>query len=281
MSRRWLIGMTVGLALAVCLPAQAITLRYAPRVGEVHRQKTTIAGGMETTMEALSQPLRGQISVDMEYSEKALSQTDTLTRMQTDLLGGKAMVSMAGQSQTTDMPTGRMVADVDRLSRVVKVIQADLSGGQQTMGAGAENFPNWSQFGVFPEGDVDVNDTWSGKVNIPAAPGMPGIANVYTCTLLDLTSFQGRKCAKIRTAFNGPFQMDLSGAPGLPQLLENITYATMQGDIVWYYDYENSVYVYGEGSISVDMKMSLGGGNVPAGNMTTKMLMNINTALQP
>ncbi len=53
----------------------------------------------------------------------------------------------------------------------------------------------------------------------------------------------------------------------------------LQGDLLWYYDYEKSVYVYGEGTIGMDMTMSVQAPNMPGGTMTTKMLMNLKTTL--
>jgi len=280
MTRRLLTGMTVCMALAICVPAHAIVLRYAPKVGEVHKQKASMSGRMEMTMEALQQTMRGEIMMDMDYSEKALSQTETVTRVQTDLLGGKGTVTMAGQAQSMDMPTGKMVCDMDRRGQVVKLVEMNMPGAEQMMGPGAESLPNWSQFGALPEGDVAPDDTWSGKVTIPAGPSMPSIEMTFKCTLLDVTAFEGRDCAKIKTVFSGPFEMDLSQMRGVPAGAEGSVSATMQGDITWYYDYGNSVYIYGEGTVGMDMNMSMGGAAAGAGDMTMKMLMNIKTALQ-
>ncbi|MFB3880226.1 MAG: hypothetical protein ACE149_03135 [Armatimonadota bacterium] len=283
MSRRVLTGMTLCMALAICVPAHAIVLRYAPKVGEVYKQKATMSGRMEMTMAALQQTMRGEITMDMDYSEKALSQTETTTRVQTELLGGKGQVKMAGQSQSIDMPTGKMVTDMDRRGQVVKVVEMDMPGTEQMMGPGAESLPNWSQFGALPEGDVSPKDTWTGKVTIPAGPNMPSIEMTFNCTLLDVTTFQGRNCAKIRTAFNGPFQMDLAEAEGMPPGAEGTMDATMNGSIDWYYDYDNSVYVYGEGTVGMEMTMQMAGAagaGMPEGDIKMKMLMNIKTALQ-
>ena len=281
MKRRWLIGMLVGMAATVCLPAHAVVLRYAPKVGEVHKQKATIAGRMEMTMEGLGQTMRGEITGDMDYSETALSQTEGVTRVKTEMLGGKMQVSLAGQSQSVDMPTGKMVADMDQRGRVVKLVEMDMPGAEQMMGSGAESFPNWAQYSAFPEGDVKVGDTWEGKVSVPARPNMPAIELAFKCTLLDLVTFKGRNCAKIRTAFNGPFEMDLADAQGVPPGTEGTMDATMDGTMDWHYDYDNSIYVYGEGAVGMDMNMSMGGAAADAGTMTMKMLMNIKTALQP
>ncbi len=271
--------MVVGISVVVCVPAHAVTLRYAPRVGEVHKQRAVVTGTADTT--AMGQTMNGTISMTMDYSEKALSQNNATTRVQTDLLGGKGSVSMAGQNQSIDLPTGKVVAEMDRRNRVVKLISAEVPGAQDAMGPGAESFPNWSQFGAFPEGDVSINDKWSGTVSIPASAGMPSINMAYECTLLDLTEEQGRKCAKIRTAFSGPFQMDLGGVKGMPQGASGEMNAAIEGSIIWLYDYENSVFVSGDGSVNMDMIMSMSGDpSMPAGDISTKIAMNVNTALQ-
>lgn len=281
MNRRWLVGMMVGIAATVCVPAQAIVLRYAPKVGEVHKQKATMAGRMQTTMEGMGEMMRAEMTMEMEYSEQAISQTETVTRVQTDLTGGKVSMAMAGQSQSMDTPAGKMVVDMDRQGRVVKLVEMDMPGSEQMMGtAGAENFPNWSQFGAFPEGEVAINESWADKLSIPATPSTPAIEVSFKCTLLELTTFQGRKCAKIRTVFSGPLEMDLSEMEGAAAGAEGSMNATIQGDIVWHYDYENSVYVYGEGTLGIDMSMAMSGADMPGGAMTMKMLMNLKTALQ-
>jgi len=281
MNRRWLMGMVAGAMMVACMPAHAIVLRYTPKVGEVHKQKASMAGRMEMTMAALGQTMRGEMTIEMDYSEKALSQTETVTRMQTDLLGGKGSFSMAGQSQTMDMPTGKIVADMDRLGAMVKLIEMDMPGSEQFMGSGAESLPNWSQYSTFPEGDLKVGDTWSGKVSIPAGPDMPSIEMTFKCTLLDLTTFKGRNCAKIRTVFNGPFTMDMAGAQGVPPGTEGTVDAVMDGNMDWYYDYDNSVYAYGEGTMAMDMTVAMAGEAAAAGDMSMKLKMNIKTALQP
>jgi len=278
--RRVAMVMTVGLALAVCLPAQAIVLTYAPRVGEVHKHKETVSGRTESTMEGADQPMRGEITGEREYSEKALSQTDRVTRVQTDLRGGKITLVVLGQSQSMDMPTGKLIADVDSRGQM---LNSQFSGSSGTLGSmlpGGDT-PGLSQYGTFAAGDVDLNDEWTGKVTIPASQGMPATELTFKSTLLDLTTFQDRKCAKIRTTFTGPLKADLSDMPSMPAGIETTTEGAMSGDLVLYYDYENSVYVYGEGTISMDMKTSMSGAGMPAASMTTKLLMNIKTSLQP
>ncbi len=284
MRRRCMMGVASILALALCVPAHAIVLRYRPEVGSVQRHKASMAGRMESSMEGMGQTMRAEMTVELEYSEKALSQTGETTQMETELLGGKAEVKFNQQTQTVDMPTGKMVADLDSRGRVVKLVEADLPGEGSSdpfMGQGAESFPNWSQFSAFPEGDVSEGDSWSDTISVPTEPGGPEMEISFNSRLLALTTFQDRKCAKIHTTFSAPMDLDLAELSGGEEgeEAEGAMTGALQGDLLWYYDYEKSVYVYGEGTIGMDMTMSVQAPNMPGGTMTTKMLMNLKTTL--
>jgi len=283
MKRHCLTGMVALLALAICVPAHAVVLRFRPKVDSVQKHKASMAGRMETTMEGMGQTMRAEMAIDMEYSEKVLSQTEDATRLETELLGGKGEVTFNQQTQTMDMPTAKMVADLDAQGRVVKVIEVDMPEGamsEQLMGQGAESFPNWSQFSAFPEGEVNEGDAWGDTISVPTTPGGPELEMTFQSKLIALTTFQSRKCAKIRTSFSAPMDLDLAElSEGEEEDAEGAMTATLQGDLLWYYDYENSIYVYGEGTIGMDMKMAMQIPNAPGGMMTTKMVMNLKTSL--
>ena len=282
MKRRCVLVLAAGLLAAACLPAHAIVLRYAPKVGEVTKHRASMAGRMETEMAGMGPAMRVEMTMSMEYSEKAVSATEETTRVETRLLGGNATMKMNGESHTEGLPSGRMVADMDRRGRVVRVVEADFGGEEmaQAMAPGSDAFPNWSQFAAFPEGDVEVDDSWTDELEIPTAPEGPELKLTFTSRLLALTTFQDRKCAKLRSSFEGPMKFDMSdvNVPG-GQGGEGSMEATLQGDMLWYYDYENSVYVYGEGSIGMDMTMSMPMPEGESGSMTTKMVMNVKTTL--
>jgi hypothetical protein len=55
--------------------------------------------------------------------------------------------------------------------------------------------------------------------------------------------------------------------------------ATLQGDLVWYYDYENSVYVSGEGQVGMNMNINVSGPEIAGMPVSIKMLMNIKLSL--
>jgi hypothetical protein len=277
MRKHCLTGMVICVISAFCLPAHAIMLRYAPKVGEVHKSKASMAGKVESSMAAMGQSARIEMTMEMDYAEKIVSQTDEVTRVETELLGGTVVTKMTQpmqQTQTMDMPTGRMVVDLDRRGQVVEMVEADMPGADMSQlgGQGAESFPNWSQYSAFPEEDIAEGHEWTATLEIPTAPDGPTMELELSSKLVALTTFQDRKCAKIRTQFSGPINMDASQTSGVEG--GEMT-GTLQGDLLWYYDYESSVYVYGEGTMGMDMHMDMG----DMGSMTMKMLMNIKTRL--
>ena len=282
MRRGYVVGLLAGMWLVSCVPAQAVVLRYHPKVGEVVKHKISMAGRMETTMPAAGQSMRMEMTGVVDYAEKALSETEETTRMENRWLGGKMSLKMNGESQSVDMPTGKLVVDLDRRGRMVKMVEAEFGGESPAggmMGPDLENLPTWSQFGAFPEDDVKVDDSWSEELEFPALEGGPELTLVVNSRLLALTTYQERKCAKIRTSFEGPMSMDISKVAPAGAAAEGAMEAVLQGDMLWYYDYENSVYVYAEGAIGMNMTMAMAGPEMAGGEMAMNMVMNVKYAL--
>ena len=182
------------------------------------------------------------------------------------------------------MPTGRIVAEMDERGRLLKLVEVEFgveSGVSQMMGAGGENFTNWSQFAAFPEGDVKVGDSWTEKLNLPVAPEGPTIDLTLKSQLLGFETVQGRECARIQSTFSGPMKLDMADLD-VPQAenVEGLMEATFEGDMIWHYDNENSVYVHGKGKVGIDMAMTMSMPDGMSGSMTTKMVLNIKTAVE-
>jgi len=271
-------GQVVGLALCLwltaALPAHAIVLRYAPKVGVVTKHKVTLAGRTVASMEGMPQTMGLEITGTTFYTVKALSETPDRVRLETAVTGGKVTMKIDDGSQTQDIPKAKTVVELDRRARVVEVIEADAGGGASPEDVmSAQNWANLSSFGALPEGDVKVGETWSEEAKIPTGADGPEITLNLTSRLLDLTTYQGRKCAKIRTSLKGPISFKTGDSES--QSIE----AMLSGQIVWYYDYENSVDVGGQGTVGMDMKMSASGPGMPGMEMTTKMLMNLKMTL--
>ncbi len=263
------------LALATSLPAHALVLRVQPEIGATHRYKLTMSG--RTNTEMMGQAVSTQTTGEVNYAEKVLSREGDVTRYETEVFGGSIEVTQAGQSQTIDLPSGRSVTEVDSRGRVVKVVEAESEGEsdeQSLAGSGPGSMAASSHYGSFPESDVKEGDTWSDTLSVPMGPGGPEVEVTCTMELLALTTFQNRKCAKIRTSFSSPLELDLGdlGVPGGEEGVGGLQ-AVLKGDILTYYDYENSLYVYTEGTMGVDGEMSVPG--MPGGGVPMKMIMNL------
>jgi len=282
MRRMHVIGLALCAVFAAGLPAHAVTLRYAPKVGDTVKHKVSLAGrtssGAEGMGDSLAEAMRMEVSGTVQYAERALSETTDTVRIETQVTGGKFTMSVAGQSQDQPVPKGKVVADMDRRGRLVKTIETNFggkSGVQDFMTGGAGDLSNFSSFAAFPDGDVKAGDTWTDEIKIPARQGGPEVNLSLSSRLLDLTTVENRKCAKIRTTFKGPLSFDSVPGAGDAGSME----ATLQGDLIWYYDYENSVYVSGEGQVGMNMNMHLSGPEMPGMPVSIKMLMNIKLSL--
>jgi hypothetical protein len=276
----WYAVSVIGLLLAASLPVHAVVLRFEPKVGETHRHKLTISGRM--TMEMMGEEMRVETTAEVDYAEKALSREGDVTQYETELLGGELTMvneTLGGQTQTIDTPAGRVVAEYDGRGRLVKVVEHEFEGQvseQPLMGSGPESMATSSHYGSFPEGDVKEGDVWSDTIVMPLAPDGPEVEMEFTSELLALTTFQSRKCAKIRTSFSAPLAVDATdfGVPASGEDAGGVE-ATLQGDVVMYYDYENSLYVYGQGTVGMDMNIAMAEAEMPGGDMTMKMIMNL------
>jgi len=277
MTKRCLTAIAALALLTAALPAHAIVLSYQPKVGSVQRQKVSMAGRMETSVPGLEEAVRMEVTGETSYEQEALSATGELTRVETRLLGGRLVLRQQtpgtpeGEQQrhSVDMPTGRIVADMDRRGRVVKVVEKDLKGEYADQLMGAESANSLVQSPGLPEGDVAAGAVWSDNVTVPLGANAPEISLTLKSQLVSLETFQNRNCAKIRTTFSYPEQQGQSELAGRLD-------GALQADMVWYYDYEDSVFVYAEGTVGGTTSFEPG---LIEGAITTNMIINVKVAL--
>ena len=281
MKRAYVVSLATCLLAVLVLPAQAVLLRYHPKVGVATKHKFTMAGRTEVTAPGMPEPMRMEMETVMHSLTKALSETPDTVKVETRVLESSVNLNVAGQTQTQPIPEMRLVSQMDRRGRTVKVEEADmgdLAGAPQMMAGGPETWGNWASFSAFPEKDVKTGAKWLDELSLASIPGMQGMIVKSTSELLALTTFQGRKCAKIRTVFEAPLNLDLSAMAGPgEEEVEGSTEGLMNGDLLWYYDYENSVYAYAEGTMGLTMSMNMGG--PMGGSGTTKVVMNMKMTL--
>lgn len=282
MRRSGIIGLVVGVWLvSLCLPAQAVLLRFKPEVNSIVKHKVTMSGRMETTGAMLPEPMRVEMTMGMTSRQKVLGQTPEGLKIHTSTSGGKMTMNtqglpgMEGSQNSMDVPESTTVTIMDERGRVKEIVSSDLPPAASQMPLSNESLASLGSMTGFPEGDVKVDDTWSDRLNIPSAEGMPELSLSVNSRLLELLTYQGRKCAKIRTAFEGPMNLDLAQMGGAAAGASGAMEATLQGVFTQYYDYVTSVWVGGEGRMSMNMKMAVSAQGVETGPMAMKMVMNI------
>ncbi len=280
-----LIGMVVGLWLmAVCLPAQAVVLRFKPEVNSIVKHKVTMSGRTEMTNDMMPQPMRMGMAMVMTSRQKILGKTDQGLKVQTTTSDGKmtmtfegleGMGDAEGGKQSQKLPDSKMVAIMDERGRLQQIVSSDMPGASD-MPLSNDTLASLSGMTGFPEGDVKVNDTWTDEMKIPASEGTPEINLSVNSRLLELLTYEGRQCAKIRTSFKGPMSFDLSQMAGKAGSNASGTMeATLQGTFTQYYDYAHSVWVGGDGQMTMSMTMNVSAQGVDTGPMNMKMAMNI------
>jgi hypothetical protein len=174
--------------------------------------------------------------------------------------------SIGQTKRTNKIPAMRFVAVLDSRSQMVSMISADL-GAKDGESFLIPDWSNLSSFCAFPEGDVKVGDVWESEMKLAGAPGIPAMDLKLKSRLLELSDDRGRKCAKIRSTFGGPFTVDLSQVAkhfGIEtKVMESALSASMQGSIVCRYDYENNLYLSQEGILVTTMSFT------PPGSLTS------------
>lgn len=265
--------------LSLALPAEAVVLRFKPKVNSIVTHKVTMSGQMEMSSEMLPEPMRLQMTMTMTERQKVLGETPEGLKIQTTTSDAKMTMKglkAAGNSrESQQIPDSTIVMIMDDRGRVKEIVSTDIPGAQGQMPFSNETLASLSGMTGFPEGEVKVNETWRDEVELPGAAGMPEVNVTVNSRLLELLTYEGRKCAKIRSAFKGPLSCDLSQLAGAPAGAAGTVEAMIQGTFTQYYDYENSVWVGGEGQMTMNMTMNLSSEGRDMGAMTTKMAMTM------
>jgi hypothetical protein len=271
--------------LSVVLPAQAVLLRYTPKVGTITKHSISMSGRMEMTSEMLPQAMRMQLTATIGEREKVLGQTEGGYKVQTSTSGGTVKMTGDGLegAQSQKAPASSIVAIYDDRSRVMRVVS--MKGAKDpSMGMGGDS--DFSALGgiPLPEEDVKPGDTWADEIKMPMGEGMPEATINTTSRLLELATYKGRKCAKIRTTMNGPFSLDMSQIPQA-QGAQGSADGTLEGTMTAYYDYEKCTWVDASGKVTMNMNMNVNasppgseGGGMSM-TMGMKMAMNIKMTL--
>jgi hypothetical protein len=285
MRRCSLAAVALGMVLVVALPTEAALLRYRPKVGTVTKHRLQVSSRMSFSEEPEQhylRAIRAEVSASLEYTQEILSETEDGVRVQTRLSSSEAKVTANDVTETASLGSFRVAQDVDQLrspsggyaeceddyTDVSDETYEVLVECYLTLGEWAD----WLDILQFDKAEVGVGETWQKEASYIGPFGVLPPETVVRSRLVELTTMEGRKCAKIETSLDAPLHEDLqeTGAP------EGLTLQrALRFDLVWHYDYENSVTVLMEGSITEEGLFSDPSGRTGQG----KVVMNVKDAL--
>jgi hypothetical protein len=278
----WVVGLSLASGLA---SAEAVVLEYRPSVGQTASYKVQFAGRMQRSVEGeepFATSKRYQATVALTYTTEVVSQTDDGTVVQIRMQEGQADVTAGDVSETVNLGTleARTPVDRRRLST-----DAELSAEQDLTEVSPGVVDTLASLGLLggewlslvdviylPEAEVEPGAVWFYE-DAPGE-GAPGVTIRVEFRLLQLTTRDGRKCAKISASWSAPFS-ESSPLPG-EEGAEGTATGVLSGEYVVYYDYENCLELYVEGSVGTSITMGVSGVPVSA---TQKQQVNVKARL--
>jgi hypothetical protein len=275
--------------------AQAVEIQYKPKVGETTKQRVMLAGRM--SMEADS-PLmqdfildRAQVSATIDYTSKPISQSGDATEVKVQITQGEATITVSEGQEKTSLGSVESTMRVDRRLEVSEVdftteedyrhLSDDAAGAMDAFGIGAGGWWDLVDVLYLPEGDVSVGAEWTYKdddTSIGGGEEAPPLEVQFK--LLELTTHAGRNCAKISTSYRYEFS-EVAMPTGAEEGGRMTTSGLMSGEYLIYYDYENSVRVYREGSTGFDVTVIAEYPEMGEATVRTKIVMNVKASLVP
>ncbi len=283
------LSLTCAAPLAALLAASsapcchAIVLRYEPKVGQTATYKAMFAGRMQRAIEGdvpFAAFERYQVTATLTYTSEVLSQTDDATMVKIRMEDGQADVKAGDVAETVDLGTLQAQTTVDRrrLGTDADVTaEADFAevhpelidalGSLRILG---DLWLGLADVLYLPEGDVGPGATWFHK-DVPEGDEPFPILKIDH-RLIELTSYKGRKCAKIAVSWRAPFS-DIP-FPVRGGAVEASASGVLSGEYIVYYDYENCLEVYVEGSVGRSLTVPL-----PEFSFEQRQQMNVKARL--
>jgi hypothetical protein len=288
-----LLGLTLILALVGAAPAGAVELVYKPKVGETVQHKVMLAGRLSVTASnpelASFLDQRGEMTTAIRYSAAPASQSDDSTVVDIRMLNGQAVVKTESGAETVDLGTLTAKLTTDRRLETgdaefeIEEDFTETSGEAYSVLDGFAILAGdwWDLVDVLylPAGDVSTGAEWQYE-DAEGRPSESAPPFVVRYKLLDLTTHEGRKCAKIRASWRYEFSDMKMEEEGEGEEADATTGSGVHtGDYLLYYDYENSVCAYSEGSVGLEISVQIPSPS-GIGTASMKALVNVKTALE-
>ncbi|GIV18100.1 MAG: hypothetical protein KatS3mg022_3535 [Armatimonadota bacterium] len=278
MTRFWLTMAVVTLVTVTVLPALAqggYKLRRVFKVNDIRRYKMVMDMNGEMQMGENTMPLNMQMV--MTYREKVAGIKEGKATVHTNIESMK--MYMNGQEfaspMAPDMSNMVITTVIDDRNKVheIKGLEKVAMG---TPGMGNMNFgTGFNAPSMFPEGEVNIGDSWETEVPIPNAKDMKISAKH---TFVSVEKIGGTEAARIKTEFEIPFERLMAAIAATtgqtPAGMPSMT-GTMKVVSYTYFDLATGNVLKMDGDMAMTVQMQ-GGANpqMPQNmqmNMTAKM----------
>jgi hypothetical protein len=272
------------LCLGTAASAQLVQLRHKYRQGERLRYGVTLKGNGTISSPTLgrSDPfdMSGALTYVTDVQKVDAAGNATLHIVVEDssinaTLGGQALPVTLNLPPITAKvrPTGKI--DSCTVAAPMSQQLPDL-GGLSGAGAMTEAFDFTKFFGTtqnvgFPSHPVSPGSEWSDSVTITTPEGAK-LQMKTKSKLLGFSTYQGRHCAKIRTAFTVPLSMQMAQL-GIPFVLSG----SEEGTVTTYFALAEGRMIGSVGKVMTDMTMSTGLAGVGAGQQSVSASMRSQT----
>lgn len=269
MKRHIILGLFCLLLIFALAPVEAVTLRYAMKKGATVQYTVRIAAASRAT------------GMGGAKSESRLEMTSTYRLKVTDVTSaGDMMVDLESISGTLKVTEGEKtnqsalpkakplhlkITPLGALSIVgPDDWQGETDKAEASFGVGSStptlDLLSAASIMPFPERDLKAGDSWESELTetlpMPPLPGAEGPRPTGTVKvksqLVDLVVHKGRKCARIKTTYEMPF--DAQSSPS-PAVTIHVT-GKMAGTGDWIYDYERSCTLSTQGTMQLLLKTS-------------------------
>jgi hypothetical protein len=281
--------------------AQAIQLRYKFRKGDVSTYRTMVAAAGRSETPFTPAAMKMQMTVDVLSTQRVLSVAPNGTaQIESKNLSGTMRMTNSGKTETSKVPPERTIYTLTDRGRLLRyrdlatngkagdaTSERSAPGGSAADGAatGLENTDQLKAlYGLnFPARDLKPGDTWNAESKVDIGSGQSVLVKIAS-RFLALTSFQGRRCAKILTAFEMP--MAPPGGAGEAEGVSMTSDGKVTGQITSFFDIAEGREVYTDGSVAMLMKMQMSAPLDPSGavqtvEMNTVFKMNLRQVLVP
>jgi hypothetical protein len=282
-------GIGIGLALLLPTPASALQLRYKFKPGSTTTYRVMVASAALAQIPVAPEPVKMQFSLELKTVQKvlSLSRSGVADLEWTNSAGTMKMTAM-GRSNSSKLPREVTRLKLTDRGKLLSYRAQPASGGQAPVAApaggpigmeGAD--PMRALAGLnFPDRDLKPGDTWAAESKVDMGNGQSVVMKIAS-KFEALTSYKGRKCARITTAFEMP--MDATGMGGEGEGASMKGEGKVAGQVTTLFDYEAGRELYADGSVVMLVKLQMSGAMDPAAGqsleMTSAMKLNVRQVL--